>query len=343
MLDADGKEIDRIDDTLDLDLGTEEKDALDEVPLSFQGRLILPPEHYRLEFLLTNTTGGGTETASVPVEVRDMEGAGASEILLARSRARLSRGELIDDRPFQLEELIVSPSPDHVFPATQTVAYLQIWGSSETAALTWSLSRGDETVWESSAPLTPSHGSAVTVEQVVPLENLPDGVYTLLARFPGGSRRTQLTVDSSATVPSVRVLSREALPAGHGRIRFQRGVLYSKRGDTEKAIEEMAEAARLLPRDLEVHLNLAYLLTATSQHQRVLDLLKPIEPHYPTEVDLLVFMAFASLKLGRYEDAVSYYEKALAQRPRDERIKKALEEARKAGTKGEINPKGNCV
>jgi cytochrome c-type biogenesis protein CcmH/NrfG len=72
------------------------------------------------------------------------------------------------------------------------------------------------------------------------------------------------------------------------------------------------------------------LLTATSQHQRVLDLLKPLAPHHPNEIDLLVFLGFASLELGHLNDAVSYYERALAQRPEDERLQKALEEARLA-------------
>jgi hypothetical protein len=70
------------------------------------------------------------------------------------------------------------------------------------------------------------------------------------------------------------------------------------------------------------------LLTATSQHQEVLDVLLPLETRYPKEPDLLVFMGFASMNLGRYDDAVSFYERALAERPADKKLEDSLDKAR---------------
>jgi Flp pilus assembly protein TadD len=92
----------------------------------------------------------------------------------------------------------------------------------------------------------------------------------------------------------------------------------------------MTAAAELLPRDLEIHLKLAFLLNARGRHQEVIDRLEPLLPHYPQERDLLVFLGFASLALGRPENAVRYYETALAQSPDDPELQKALARARES-------------
>ena len=117
-------------------------------------------------------------------------------------------------------------------------------------------------------------------------------------------------------------------------LRVKRGVLFSRLGNLARAIEELSEAARLLPRDLEVHLKLAFLLNATSQYERVIELLIPLEPHYPSEPDLLVFLGFASLKLGRNEAAAAYYERALHHRPNDQLLKAAFAQAHELARSG---------
>jgi tetratricopeptide (TPR) repeat protein len=171
----------------------------------------------------------------------------------------------------------------------------------------------------------------VTVEQSVPLEGLAEGTYTLDAVMPSAPsvRRTiALTVEPARSLEAVRVLAREGFPAGHGRLRYERGVLFSRLGDSESAIEEMMAATELLPRDLEIHLKLAFLLNARGRHREVIDRLEPLLPHYPHERDLLVFLGFASLSLGLKENAVRYYETALAQSPDDPELREALARAR---------------
>jgi GWxTD domain-containing protein len=330
MLDAEGRQLDGIEDWLDLILTPDEIETLDGVDFSFQGRLILPPGRYTLEFTLTGTPGGSTDAISVPVVVQEMQGVGASDLLLARSRTRLPSNEkFLDTRPFQIHDFLLSPSPDHVFPATEALAYLQLWGVSEMATLHWKLSQEEEVLWQGETQVSPGEVSPITVGERVPLGSLAGGAYRLSVQTPGGVRETEITVDTSATPQAVRVLSREGLPAGDARLLFRRGILFARLGDTGRAIQDMSEAARLLPRDLEVNLQLAFLLNATSQYERVVELLTPLEPHYPNEADLLVFLGFASLKLGQSAEAASYYERALAQRPGDEKLKSALAEARK--------------
>jgi tetratricopeptide (TPR) repeat protein len=188
--------------------------------------------------------------------------------------------------------------------------------------------RDDDVVWIGTSEVPPGSPSVVTVQRAVPLQNVPDGDYTLKVELGGVRRESRLTVDHAARLQSVRVLARESLAAGDGRIRFQRGLLLARVGNTEGAITELIAAGRLLPRNLEIHMKLALLLYATERYAEVVESLRSIAPHYPNESDALVLLGFASLELGDAAKAVSYLESALALRPDDERLMLALARAR---------------
>jgi len=326
--DASGREVDRFSDRIDLDLSDSERAAIEAARLSFQGRLVLIPGRYRLELRLTNTTSSATETVSVPLEISETGGPGVSSLVVSRFRAQAGNA-LREARPYEVAGALLSPNAAGAFPPTEAVAQLQLWEVKETTRLEWSLSKNGEIKWQTTSEVSRGPEPAVLVEQAVPLTSLPDGDYELRVRSPRAERRSRLRVDRSLSPVSVRVLAREGLPAGDGRIRYNRGLQFARRGKTARAIEEMTEAARLLPRDLEIHLKLAYLLNATGQHEKILELLIPIAPHYPKEPDVWIFLAFASQKLGRLADAASYFQNALSLRPDDERLKTALVELRK--------------
>jgi GWxTD domain-containing protein len=326
--DVSGREVEAFSDRIELELSQAEHAALETTALSFQGRLVLAPGSYTVELRLINITNGAGESLVLPLEIPDAGRPGASSLLLSRFRSRPGNA-LREARPFEVSGALLSPNPAGVFPATEAVAHLQLWGLKEAARLEWALLRGERVLWQSQSEVSPASGPVFLVEQVVPLASLAAGDYQLRVRHPSGESRARLHLDPALPASAVRVVAREGLPAGDGRIRFLRGTQFAKQGEPARAIEEMAEAARLLPRDLEVHLKLAFLLNATGQHQRVVDLLVPLAPHHPTEPDVWIFLGFASQKLGRLAEAVAYYEKAVALRPEDARLKGALEEVRR--------------
>jgi tetratricopeptide (TPR) repeat protein len=263
----------------------------------------------------------------MPIEIRD-DAAGASELVLARSRRLLEGGELQDRLPFQLGAEVLSPSPDTAFPPTELLANLQLWGVKEPVPVEWRLSRDGAILRKAVSTVLPSAEPWARAEQKISLEGLADGIYSVEAILPFARRTAELEVEASRRLDSVRVLSRESFPAGHGRLRFQRGVLFARMGDAERAIEEMSLSAERLPRDLEVHLQLAVLLSAKGRHQEAFDSIAPLLPLYPREPDLLVLLGFTSLELDRLDQAISYYERAVAERPGDARLQQALSEAR---------------
>jgi Tetratricopeptide repeat len=332
ILDLSGGEVDVIEDWLDLDLGEEERVALSSQTLSFQGRLILPTGRYRLVFALTSAPAGTRDAATLEVDVPGDFQQGVSSILLGRSRRSVGQNGRVDVRPFQINGSVWNPSPDGRFPLSNALAYLELSGLVEPVRLEWSLSSHDDKlpVWKATSAIVPGPNGVGSAEEIVPLNGLPDGVYTLVARSAVGEREVQLTVDRTRVSRPVRVLSRESLPAGDGRIRFRRGLLFARIGDVDSAIEEMTEASRLLPDNLEIHLKLASLLYGTGQYDRVVGLLRPLGPQHSNEPDLWVLLGFASLRMGRNEEALSFLERARSLRPDDERLTAAVAEARGA-------------
>jgi GWxTD domain-containing protein len=344
MMDERGRQVDAIEDWLDLDSSAEERSSLKGHAFSFQGRLILPTGRYVLDFTLVSMPAGTREQTSMTVDVPGVpaESGGSarvSPILLARSREPWERGELVDRLPFQVGGFILSPSPGAVFPPTEAIAFLQLSGISGDTTADWNLTALDhgDVVWRErhdvdSGPTGPSE--VVGIEQAVPLETLPDGDYLLRVALLGEIRESRITVDRAAEPPAVRVLSRESPVAGDGRIRLQRGLLFARIGDEEGAIRELRAASRLRPRDLEIHLRLALLLYAEKRYAEVVGSLQPIAPYYRGEPDVFVLLGFSWLELGDAAKAVSHLEAALALRPDDRRIALALDRARQQSASG---------
>ncbi len=337
MTDALGRQVDVIEDWIDLDLSEEERTSLEGQALSLQGRLILPTGRYVLDFTLVGTPAGTSDAVSMTVDVPVVSGREVSSILLARSREGLVEGRFVDRLPFQIDGIVLNPSPNGIFPATEALALLQISGFPSGTRLDWSLTTGDgndDVVWTGTSEVPPGSPPVVTVQRAVPLQNVPDGDYTFKVELEGARRESRLSVDHSATPQSVRVLSRESLAAGDGRIRLQRGLLFARIGDAESAITELAAASRLRPRDLEIRLKLALMLYAAERYAEVIASLQPIAPHYPNESDIFVLLGFASLEFGDPAKAVAYLQSALALRPDDDRLTLALTQAREESGSG---------
>lgn len=321
--DPGGREVDFIQDVIHLESATRATSSL-----SVQGRLVLIPGRYTLLITLRHPPGRKATALTLPVHVPETDRPIVGDILLARSYLEIQNNELTESYPFQIGRHVVSPSTDRRFPPTEIHAIVQVRRFNRGASFTFRLRDKDRVLWQSEPIDVPPTSGAENIEQAVPLADIPNGTYTLELTYPGGRRATELKVDDRIRLPKVRVLAREGLPAGHGRTRFQRGLLFAQKGAAQKAIKELEKAAQSLPLDLEVHLKLAFLLTATSQHQEVLDVLLPLENRFPKQADLLVFMGFASMNLGRYGDAASYYERALEERSDDKKLLSALEKAR---------------
>lgn len=125
-----------------------------------------------------------------------------------------------------------------------------------------------------------------------------------------------------------RVLERSRTPAEESRYRFARGVSLAHRGSTARAVAELEASLELNQEDVLVHLELARLLYASRRYRDVLQRLSAVEERFDDEADVFVLMAAAAEALGRYQDAVGYYERALMLSPESDALQEAVERAR---------------
>ena len=127
----------------------------------------------------------------------------------------------------------------------------------------------------------------------------------------------------------VRALVRERTRAEEGRYRFARGLALARHGDRTGAIEELEVAAELNEDEVRVHLELARLLYASRRYRDLLAHFGGSENRFVDEIDVWVMMAGSAEALGRAEDAVAHYDRALALAPDNDAIASARERAQR--------------
>ncbi len=327
ILDVRGKEIDRWEDRLTLDLASDEAARLRTTPLSFQGRVPIVSGQWRLEMLL-QSEGGGTGFASTSLEVHEPTASSAmtASLVLARSVHEVPLGT--SGYPFQSGGLVVAPSAT----LTPAVAVLQLatakpGGLPRELALEWRLSDDKGALWEHRA-LAKVSGPVAIATVSLPKAHLAEGERVLEVSYPGGQTSQRFVVRAGDSSGSVQVLARQGSMQSEDMVRRGRALLFARRGELQRAIEETRHAVRLSPSRVELRLQLAALLYEASRHEEVIALLLDLAERDPADVDVLVFLAGSSRALGRSAEAVRFYERALALAPDDDRIATALRDAR---------------
>jgi tetratricopeptide (TPR) repeat protein len=163
----------------------------------------------------------------------------------------------------------------------------------------------------------------------LPLEGLPSGKYRLRVSDPGGVEvRTFLWMPARTGPDPVRVLARERTPAEEARYRRRRASSFSRRGDRDRAIEEMKVAVSKAPGDAGLELELAALRYSARRYSEVVEQLEPLQIELANEPDLFVLLAASSEALGRFDRALELYERALALAPDDRRLQESVARAR---------------
>lgn len=125
----------------------------------------------------------------------------------------------------------------------------------------------------------------------------------------------------------LRAIVRSRTPAEESRYRFARGLALASRGESERAIEELELAADLDSDDVRVYLELARLHYASRRYRDVLARLGNVQDRFGDEVDLWIMMAGASEALGRNEEALAHYDRALALAPDNGAVARARDRA----------------
>lgn len=105
-----------------------------------------------------------------------------------------------------------------------------------------------------------------------------------------------------------------------------------------RAIEDLALAARVVPDDVRLQLELASFRYAARRYEEVVEQLNAARVWFPEEIDVLVLLAASLESLGRIEEAAVTYEEALRLSPENEELKVFRDRAR--AKLSHLNPVG---
>jgi len=291
---GDAGELDRWEDMLALEVepGT----------LSFQGRRLASPRAGRIEVALVDERG---ETAFASADVR--------RLFLAHGAREL--GGVDPGLPFRVGDRLLSPVAGAVVSSPGAFAVAQL--ETVESEIVWEIWKDEARLWHARGPSADSR-----VAKDLPLPSLEDGSYRLVLR-------TSTTVfergfewrPDSGQIPRTRVIARERPPREEVAYRRARASSFSRRGDRARAIEELAVAARVVPDDVRLQLELASFRYAVRRYEEVVEQLYAARVAFPEEIDVLVLLAASLESLGRIEEAAVIYEEALMLSPENEELK----------------------
>jgi len=236
------REIERWEDTIELDVTDAERDALRSTPLSFQGRRFLPAEAHRIE--LAVVTEDGSSAVGEAVVDRSL----LALPLLAR---RIQKVEATGRLPFLVGNRLVLPCPAAVPGGVVLFAATEIAAPAPGTPFVWEIRRNGELEFTEQRILHGRNPTLVTTE--IPLDP-SGGRYRVRALYGDRSRAIELEVGSGASAgwsdidaASVRVLARESTPSEESRYRWARARGFLGRGLGARALRELETALALDP------------------------------------------------------------------------------------------------
>ncbi len=239
------REIERWEDTIELDVTDVERDALRSTTLSFQGRRFLPAEAHRIE--LAVVTENGSSAVGETVVDRSL----LALPLLAR---RIQKVKATSRLPFLVGNRLVVPWPAAVFRGLVLFAATEIAAPAPGTPFVWEIRRNGELEFTEQRILHGRNPTLVTTE--IPL-SAAGGRYLVRALYGDRSRSIELEVGSGASAgwsgidaASVRVLARESTPSEESRYRWARGRAFLGRGLGARALRELETALALDPNNV---------------------------------------------------------------------------------------------
>ncbi len=234
------RELERWEDTIELDVSDAERDALRSTTLSFQGRRFLPAEAHRIELAVV------TENGSSAVGETAVDRSLPPLPLLAR---RIQRVEASRRLPFLVGNRLVLPWPAAVLRGPEVFAATEIAAPAPGTPFVWEIRRNGELEFTEQRIL---HGQNPTlVTTAIPLD-ASGGSYRVRALYGDRSRAIEFQLASGLDAASVRVLARESTPSEESRYRWARGRAFLGRGLGARALRELETALALDPDNVAV-------------------------------------------------------------------------------------------
>jgi GWxTD domain-containing protein len=155
------------------------------------------------------------------------------------------------------------------------------------------------------------------IEQI-PLKDFSAGYYKIRVSLLNKEKEELLfqTEDFEIThavdIPRPMIISKVIKRASEEEYSYTLGIQHLNKGDIQSAIFTLEKAYHKNPQEMKYALSLSQALFVAGQYQRVQDTLKPFSDSQNANAETLYFLGKSIHSLGKFDEAISYYQSYLS-------------------------------
>ncbi len=322
LTDREGKTIYQGERSVPLELKENELKVLEKSSFQLCDSFPVIPGDYTLNLLLENMVTKEFTSFEKKLSVPDGENLQMSPMVLARKVNRDSPYSQ-STRAYQVGDLQIYPLVNNTLLQKDTLfIFFQIYGLTQAmqarGRLEFTFYSGEK-VFQRERKDIQQFGNNRDFLEEIPLQKFPAGTYTIevsLLSHMGQklySARENFSV-TTAALPSSWIVAQTNPHAVDPYYAYVLGNQYLNKGDVQKAHDALAQAYTKDPDSLEYAMGYTRILAPLKEFQRVREILTPFEQAGQEDFSLFFQLGRASKEVGKLEEAITYYQKALSHR-----------------------------
>jgi tetratricopeptide (TPR) repeat protein len=320
VTDLNGKTIFQHEDVFPVELEEKQVENLKQRPFHLYDSFPLIPGQYKFYLLLENTVTKEFTSVEKDIFIPDREQFSMSSLILADRVDKNSPYSEVN-KAFQVGNLQVYPSLRNRFSSQDKLfIFFQLYGAVDSLSKNTGLKF---TIYDESEELLTivkewsDYSDKQNILEEFSLENIPAGKYGIRIAVLDTDGREVLFEEEGFSVysqpfPEPWVVYKANPPSHDPEYSYVLGNQLLNKGDTKKALSELQKAYEAEPDVLDFALSYAGALLIHKRHREVEEILIPFVDFGEEDFQLYVLLGKSYQGDKKWEEAIVYFEKALA-------------------------------
>ncbi|MFC2157045.1 GWxTD domain-containing protein [Acidobacteriota bacterium] len=319
VTDGGGKTIFQGERNIPVELRKEELKIIENNFFQLHDSFPLIPGNYTFDLLFENLVSKEFTSVEKKISVPEGKYLQMSQLVLARKINRnLPPSE--ESTAFRVGDIKIYPSVDNTFlKGDNLFLFFQIYGLNknlkENGYLEFSFFSEEQNFQRITRDLNQYKSDREFLSEVS-LEKFEPGIYSVVValRERSGrevmSQRETISV-TSKTLPGSWIVSQTNPSTSDPFYTHGMGMQFLNKGDIQKAHTELAKAYEKRPEEMNYALGYARVLLTLENYPRVREILVPFAEAKKESFELFFCLGKSSQELSQFEEAITYYQKAL--------------------------------
>ncbi len=320
ITDSEGKTIFQDEKNLPIELKKKELKKIKERPFLLYDSFPLIPGNYKFNLLLENTVSMEFTSFEKEISIPEPNSLAMSPIMLANKVDKFSPYRELN-KAFRVGSIQIYPSPrKNFFSGDKLYLAFQIFGLTkeleEKGVLEFAFYREKEKVLTLKKEVREYQEQRYFLEEFLLKRFLP-GKYTLQVSILDNDGKEILSENTKLSIltkrlPEPWLMTPLGGPSNVAHYAYILGEQYLNKGEVPKARQKFEEAYLKSPETLDFALGYARVLLLSNEYKKVQEVLLAFTESEREVFTLNYFLGKAFQEEGSFEEAISYYQKALS-------------------------------